>query len=109
MPKDDAYRLFQRGMEFLESRNPAQAALVLRRASRLEPEKTSIREALGRAYYGFGDFERAAEQFAFVLERYPSNHYAHYCLGKCAQALGDHERSQRHLRLAKAMGYSPGG
>lgn len=41
-----AYDLFQRGTELLQNRHPAQAAMFLTSALRLEPEKNSIREAL---------------------------------------------------------------
>ncbi|GBE58411.1 tetratricopeptide repeat protein [bacterium BMS3Abin01] len=102
---EDAYQLFKRGESLLKSRNPAQAAVVLARARRLEPEKTSIREALGRAYFDSGDFRRAAGEFSFVLERYPTNDYAHYCLGRCAEKLGDAMLSRRHLRLASVLGF----
>ena len=46
---DDAYDLFTRGMGLLADGHPHQAAVVLARAKRVEPEKASIREALGRA------------------------------------------------------------
>lgn len=108
MTAESTYELFQKGMELLKSRNPAQAAVVLRRARSLEPEKTSIREALGRAYFDSGDYGRAAMEFSFVLERYPTNDYAHYCLSRCAELLGDHKLSRRHLRLAEIMGFQRG-
>ena len=44
---DDAYALFQRGQALLADRHWAQAAVSLEKAKRLEPDKTSIREALG--------------------------------------------------------------
>lgn len=108
MTAESAYTLFQRGMEFLRSRNPAQAAVVLRRASLKEPDKTSIREALGRAYFDSGEYSRAAAEFSFVIERYPTNDYAHYCLSRCAELMGNHDLSRRHLRLAEIMGFEPG-
>jgi len=102
---ESAYGLFRRGEELLRSRNPAQAAVVLSRARRLEPEKTAISETLGRAYFDSGDYRRAAAEFRFVVERYPTNGYAHYCLSRCAAKLGDRILSRRHLRLAALMGY----
>jgi tetratricopeptide (TPR) repeat protein len=104
---DSAYELLKRGESLLRSKNPAQAAVVLSRARSLEPEKTSIREALGRAYYNCGDYLRAADEFSYVIKRYPTNHYAHYCLSRCAEMIGDEELSRRHLSLAVAMGYKP--
>jgi len=95
-------------MAFLKLKNPAQAAVILARARKLEPDKTSISEALGRAYYNSGNYSRAANEFLFVLDRYPTNSYAHYCMGRCADKLGDDLLSRRHHRLATVMGYEEG-
>ncbi len=97
----------RRGESLLKSRNPAAAAIVLENAAKQEPERTSIREMLGRALYNSGHYGRAADQFRFVIDRYPTNGYAHYCLGRCGEKLGDESLSLRHFRLAKAFGYDP--
>lgn len=108
MSEETTYDLFRRGEAFLASRHPAQAAVVLKRAARREPEKSSIREALGRAYFDSGDFERALAEFLFVVEHHPTNRYAHYCLGRTAARLGQEMLSRRHLHLASVMGYRAG-
>ena len=59
---NDAYALFQRGLELLAESHWAQAAVSLEKAKRLEPDKTSIREALGRAYFRSGRYQRAAKE-----------------------------------------------
>jgi tetratricopeptide (TPR) repeat protein len=100
---DDAYALFQRGTALLEQRHWEQAAVSLERAKRLEPDKTSIREALGRAYFRSGHYGRAADEFSAVLERYPANDYAHFCLGRSLEKLGDRNAARRHLALAAGM------
>jgi tetratricopeptide (TPR) repeat protein len=100
---DDAYALYQRGVGLLEERHWAQAAVSLEKAKRLEPDKTSIREALGRAYFRCGRYERAADEFAAVLERHPVNDYAHFCLGRSLEKLGDRKAARRHLSLAAGM------
>ena len=46
-----AYDLYQQGRSHLRSGMPAQATVALEKAKRLEPEKASIREALGIAYF----------------------------------------------------------
>ena len=102
---ETTYELLKRGESLLKTRNPAQAAIVLERARRQEPERTSIREALGRAYFNSGRYDRAADQFRFVVDAYPTNGYAHYCLGRCGEKLGDEPLSRRHFRLALAFGY----
>jgi Flp pilus assembly protein TadD len=102
---ESAYELLRRGEAFLRSAHPAQAAIVLERARRQEPDRTSIREALGRAYYNSGRFRHAATEFKMVIDLYPTNGYAHYCLGKCGEKLGDDLMARRHARLAHLMGY----
>jgi Flp pilus assembly protein TadD len=102
-PDQDAYVLFQRGISLLEQSHFAQAAVPLEKAKRLEPDKTSIREALGRAYFRSGRYRRAASEFSAVVERYPANDYAHFCLGRSFEKLGDKPAASRHLSLAAGM------
>ena len=64
------------------------ASVPLERARQLEPDKGSIREALGRAYFRSRRFEQAAEEFAALVERYPVNDYAHFCLGRSLEKTG---------------------
>jgi tetratricopeptide (TPR) repeat protein len=100
---NDAYELYQRGEALLADNHFAQAAVSLEKAKRLEPDKTSIREALGRAYFRSGRYGRAAAEFSAVLERYPANDYAHFCLGRSLEKLGDRTAASRHLSLACGM------
>ena len=102
---ENTYELFRRGEALLNTRNPAQAAVVLERARRQEPGLSSVREALGRAYFDSGHYRRAAAEFKVVLELYPTNHYAHYCLARCADKMGNERLSRKHFRLAEARGY----
>jgi tetratricopeptide (TPR) repeat protein len=100
---EDAYALFQRGLSLLAESHWAQAAVSLEKAKRLEPDKTSIREALGRAYFRSGRYRRAAREFSAVVERSPANDYAHFCLGRSFEKLGDRRAARRHLSLAFGM------
>lgn len=105
MSQEETYELLKRGETFLKSHDPAPAAVILERARRQDPDRPSIREALGRAYYDSGLFVRALTEFHYIVEHYPTNSYAHYCLARCAEKLGDEILSRRHFRLAAAMGY----
>ena len=100
---NDAYALFQRGLGLLAESHWAQAAVSLEKAKRIEPDKTSIREALGRAYFRSGRYHRAAKEFSAVVERSPVNDYAHFCLGRSFEKLGDRSNAKRHLSLACGM------
>jgi tetratricopeptide (TPR) repeat protein len=100
---ESAYALLQRGLELNRQRHHAQAAIVLERAARLAPGKGSILEALGRAYYNSGAYERARETFEAALEVDPSAGYAHYVLGQSLKQLGRRREARTHLRLAVAL------
>jgi Flp pilus assembly protein TadD len=102
-PESEAYTLFVRGMAFLRERHPAQAAMLLSRALRLEPGRNSIREGLGRAQFALGQHEQAAELFTAVVADCPVSDYAHYALGRCLLALGRDDEARAHLRLARAL------
>lgn len=97
------YDLFRRGSGLLEAGDFAAAAVPLERARDLEPDKTSIREALGRAYFRSGRFEQAGREFAAVVEQAPVNDYAHFCLGKALAKTGHPTDARRHATLAASM------
>jgi Flp pilus assembly protein TadD len=99
----EAYTLFRRGVEFLDGGHPAQAAMYLSRALRLEPGRNSIRETLGRAEFAAGRHARAADLFRDVLLDSPDNDYAHYALARCLRVLGRGDEARGHLRLARAL------
>lgn len=101
--ESEAYTLFRRGVGFLEGGRPAQAAMYLAMALRLEPGRNSIREALGRAQFGAGRFEHAAATFSALVADAPDNDYAHYALARCLRLLGRGEEARGHLRLARAL------
>lgn len=103
MSEYDAYEAFTRGHELLRTRDFHQAAVAFQRARRLEPDKASIREALGRAYMGCRDFTRAREEFAAAVELGPTDGYAHFGLAKALERLGDTGLAERHFRLAKCF------
>ena len=100
----EAYDAFQRGTELLAIREYRQAAIALERAKRLEPDKGSIREALGRAYLSSRAYGRAAEEFGAAVELHPTDHYAHFGLARALDRLGDARGAARHYKLARYLG-----
>ena len=66
----------------------AQATVPLEKAKRREPDKASIRETLGIAYFRLGRYEDAEAEFRAVLELSPVDDYAHYALGRSLEKLG---------------------
>jgi Flp pilus assembly protein TadD len=101
--RESAYDLFRRGSALLEAGDFSAAAIPLERARALEPDKTSIREALGRAYFRAGRYAAAREEFAAVVERAPVNDFAHFCLGRSLEKTGRPDEARRHLALAACM------
>jgi tetratricopeptide (TPR) repeat protein len=100
---EDVYELFRRGTELLEAGDHHQAVVPLSRAAGLEPEKTSVREALGRAYFGARRYRDAAGEFQAVVDRAPTNDYALFCLGRSLQLMGRHAEARRPLALASNL------
>ena len=97
---DSSYDLYRRGIALLESGDFAAAAVPLRKVAAREPEKSSVREALGRALFRTRRFGEAAREFEAVVERYPTNDFAHFCLGRSLALSGSSDRARRHLAIA---------
>ncbi len=94
------YTLYRRGIELLEDGDFEHATEPLAEAARRAPEKSSVREALGRAYYRSGQFAAAAAEFEAVVETHHVNDYAHFCLGRALSKTGEADRARHHLALA---------
>jgi TolA-binding protein len=103
MHQDETYELFQRGRAHLQRGDNAQATVSLEKAKRREPDKASIREALGRALFHARRYDRAAEEFQAVAARTPTNDYALFCLGRSMQLLGRHREACKPLALACSL------
>ena len=99
----DAYDFFQEGRRRLRDGMSAQATVPLEKAKRLEPDKASIRETLGIAYFRIGRWREAEAEFRAVLELSPTEHYAHYALGRTLEKLGRLTEANGHYKLASSM------
>jgi Flp pilus assembly protein TadD len=99
----DVYDLFQRGTALLEAGDFNSATVPLSRARDLAPDKTSIREALGRAYFRSAQYERARAEFEAVVERAPTNDFALFCLGRSLMQLGRNQEARKPLALAAQL------
>jgi Flp pilus assembly protein TadD len=97
---ENVYDLFQAGTKLLEEGDYHAAAVPLRRAADLAPDKTSIREALGRALFRTQEYEAAAAEFEAVVQHAPTNDFALFCLGRSLQQLGRHREARHPLALA---------
>jgi Flp pilus assembly protein TadD len=100
---ETAYDLYARGHAFLRDGHPHQAAMLLGRAKLLEPDKASIREALGRALYQSGRALLARREFAKAVQLNPADDYAHFALALACERTGQLDRARGHLKLAVAL------
>ena len=101
--EEPLYTLYRRGVELLEDGSFDAATVPLAEAARRAPEKSSVREALGRAYFRNRQFAEAATEFEAVLETHPVNDYAHFCLGRALSLTGQTDRARHHLALASNL------
>jgi Flp pilus assembly protein TadD len=100
---ESTYSLFQLGRAHLRKGMAAQATVPLEKAKRREPEKASIREALGIAYFRIHRYEEAESEFRKVLELSPTDDYAHYALGRCLEKQGRQPEANGHYKLASSL------
>ncbi|HEX6701368.1 MAG TPA: tetratricopeptide repeat protein, partial [Gaiellaceae bacterium] len=68
-----------------------------------EPEKASIREALGIAYFRIHRWAEAESEFRKMLELSPADDYAHYALGRCLEKQGRDAEANGHYKLASSL------
>jgi tetratricopeptide (TPR) repeat protein len=100
---EGVYELYQRGCTLLEHGDHQAAIVPLKRARDLEPDKASIREALGRALFHAQHYASAAAEFEAIASGSPTNDYALFCLGRSMQKLGRHREACGPLALASSL------
>ena len=99
----DTYNLFQQGRDHLANGMAAQATVALEKAKKREPDKASIREALGIAYFRIRRYDEAESEFRAMLELAPADDYAHYALGRCLEKRGKTAEANGHYKLASSL------
>jgi Flp pilus assembly protein TadD len=99
----ETFELFQQGREHLAKGRAAQATVALEKAKAREPDKASIREALGIAYFRIKRYAEAEAEFRKMLELAPVDDYAHYALGRCLEKLGHEAEANGHYKLASSL------
>ena len=99
----DVYDNFQEGRQRLRRGQAAQATVPLEKAKRRAPDKASIRESLGIAYFRLGRYGEAEAEFRAALELSPVDDYAHYALGRCLEKQGRTVEANGHYKLARSL------
>jgi predicted Zn-dependent protease len=94
---------YRRATMFFETGDPTGAARLLEPIVEAEPQNASVRQLLARAYFQSAQLGRAEEQLRVLVDRDPSDHYAHHVLGRTLERVGRAPEALRHLRIAAAM------
>ena len=81
----------------------AQATVPLEKAKKREPDKASIREALGIAYFRIHRYDEAEAEFRACSSISPADDYAHYALGRCLEKQGKDAEANGHYKLASSL------
>ncbi|MDG4774585.1 MULTISPECIES: tetratricopeptide repeat protein [Micromonosporaceae] len=99
----DLLEEYRRANLYFESGDPSGAARLLEPIIAAEPDNSAVRQLLARSYFKSAQLGRAEEQLRELIDRDPSDHYAHHVLGRTLERLGRPSQALRHLRLAAAM------
>ena len=99
----ETYNLYRQGRDHLAAGMAAQATVALEKAKRREPDKASIREALGIAYFRIRRFKEAEQEFRAMVEIAPVDDYAHFALGRCLEKQGRGGEARGHYKLARSL------
>jgi len=99
----ETFDLFQQGRDHLANGMAGQATVALEKAKKREPDKASIREALGIAYFRIRRYDEAESEFRAMLELSPADDYAHYALGRCLEKRGKTAEANGHYKLASSL------
>jgi predicted Zn-dependent protease len=102
-PDGSPYDWYRRAIDLLESGNPDAAAVLLGRLRQVDPTSTSVLEAHARALFDGRRYGEAAAAFGDLVERSPSEDYAHYGLGMSLWRLQQFPLARDHLAMAFVM------
>jgi predicted Zn-dependent protease len=94
---------YRRAGLYLEAGDPTEAARILEQVIEAEPANSAVRLQLALAYFGSAQLRRAETELRALVERDPSDHYAHHVLGRTLERLNRPTEALPHLRLADAM------
>jgi Tfp pilus assembly protein PilF len=97
------YTLYRQGLSRLDAGNPGAAAEVLELAVERAPEKASLQEALGRAYFAAARVTAARDAFERALALDPTDDYAHFGIGRCFEREAKLSAAAKFYRLACAL------
>jgi Flp pilus assembly protein TadD len=107
LPLVELIEEYRRAALYMESGDPAEAARILQPICVAEPGNADVRLQLALAYFASAQLHRAEAELRRLVERDPSDHYAHHVLGRTLERLNRPGEALPHLRLAEAMSTVP--
>lgn len=100
----DDHARFDRATFLVETKSYTRAAALLEPLAQTNPGNTAVLLLLARAHYHSAALGKAETVLRDLLERAPSDAYAHLLLARTLQRAGRAEEGSVHLRIAEAMG-----
>ena len=98
---------YRRAGQYLAAGDAVSAARLLEPICVAEPANSEVRLKLALAYFGSAQLHRAETELRALVDRDPSDHYAHHVLGRTLERLNRPSDALTHLRLAYAMSPVP--
>ncbi len=98
----DQYRLAELNLDIGDPRRAVQLLEELINTTPADAT-TAVRLLLARAYYHSAQLRRAEEQFQHVLAADPTDHWAHFALGRTLERQSRPGEALRHFRIAAAL------
>jgi predicted Zn-dependent protease len=103
-PQDlDLHFEYERAQIFADAGRPAEAARILAVVREAEPGNSDVCLRLALAYFKSAQLGLAEAELRSLVERDPSDHYAHHVLGRTLERMSRPSEALPHLRLANAM------
>lgn len=91
------------GQQYFEDRDYRGAIRALRPVVEETPEDVGTRLLLARAYYHAALLKPAEEHLLEVIEREPTEYYAHLMLARTLERQSRAEEAGKHRRIAAAL------
>ncbi|GIH08635.1 hypothetical protein Rhe02_67020 [Rhizocola hellebori] len=102
--EESILRKYERAQLFFAAKDYLVAAELLESVVADAPADVAPRELLARAYFHSAQLKRAEAQLRLIVQRHPTESYAHLMLGRTLQRQSRHEEAQSWLRIAAALG-----
>ncbi|WP_298889254.1 tetratricopeptide repeat protein [uncultured Serinicoccus sp.] len=100
----DDHARYDRATFAFETKDYVRAAGLLEPLAQADPGNAQVRLLLARSYYHSARLGRAETELRAMVERWPSDAYAHLVLARTLQRAGRAEEGAPHLKIAEAMG-----